>query len=64
MEVPEVLMSGHHQNIALWTLGRSLRLTKERRPDLFEEYLKRDVKFSKREREIIDKYREDTGKIS
>ena len=34
MDVPEVLLSGNHQNIALWKLEQSLRLTKERRPDL------------------------------
>ncbi|NLY64933.1 MAG: tRNA (guanosine(37)-N1)-methyltransferase TrmD [Alcaligenaceae bacterium] len=32
--VPEVLLSGHHKNIALWRRQMSLRLTQERRPDL------------------------------
>ena len=39
-EVPEVLLSGHHANIDAWRLERSLELTKERRPDLYEAYIK------------------------
>lgn len=34
--VPEVLLSGHHQNIKKWREEQSLKITKERRPDLFE----------------------------
>lgn len=36
MKVPEVLLSGHHQNIANWRLEQSIKKTKERRPDLLE----------------------------
>jgi len=32
--VPEVLVSGHHENIRRWRLRESLRLTRQRRPDL------------------------------
>ena len=35
-KVPEVLISGHHENIRKWRLGNALRRTKTRRPDLFE----------------------------
>ena len=38
-EVPEVLLSGHHGNIDKWRLEKSLELTKERRPDLYEKYM-------------------------
>lgn len=38
-DVPEVLLSGHHENIDKWRLERSLELTKERRPDLYERYI-------------------------
>lgn len=38
MTVPEVLMSGHHENIRKWRLEQSLRKTLERRPDLLEKY--------------------------
>lgn len=38
MTVPEVLMSGHHENIRKWRLYESLKKTYERRPDLLEQY--------------------------
>ncbi|MBQ8173848.1 MAG: tRNA (guanosine(37)-N1)-methyltransferase TrmD [Clostridia bacterium] len=41
-EVPPVLLSGHHANIEAWRTERSLELTKERRPDLYEAYLKKN----------------------
>jgi tRNA (guanine37-N1)-methyltransferase len=34
--VPEVLLSGHHADIARWRRQQSLQLTAERRPDLIE----------------------------
>ncbi|MFA5562012.1 MAG: tRNA (guanosine(37)-N1)-methyltransferase TrmD [Eubacteriales bacterium] len=34
--VPEVLLSGHHAQIAAWRLEQSLALTRQRRPDLYE----------------------------
>lgn len=34
MEVPSVLLSGHHANIEKWRNEQSLKRTKERRPDL------------------------------
>ena len=36
MEVPEVLLSGHHANIEKWRNEQSLKRTKEKRPDLLE----------------------------
>lgn len=33
-EVPEVLLSGDHKKIAHWRLSESVKITKERRPDL------------------------------
>lgn len=36
LEVPEVLRSGHHANIARWRREQSLALTVSRRPDLIE----------------------------
>ncbi len=55
-EVPEVLLSGNHQEIALWRWEQSLKLTKEKRPDLFEKYLNRELKLSKKEKAVLDKY--------
>jgi len=33
-QVPEVLLSGHHENIRKWRLEQSVKRTMERRPDL------------------------------
>ncbi len=45
-EVPEVLFTGHHANIAKWRRKQSLIITKERRPDMYEklELTKQDKK--------------------
>ncbi|MBV9375648.1 MAG: tRNA (guanosine(37)-N1)-methyltransferase TrmD, partial [Alphaproteobacteria bacterium] len=36
--VPEVLVSGHHGRICKWRRAEAERLTRERRPDLWERY--------------------------
>jgi tRNA (guanine37-N1)-methyltransferase len=36
LNVPEVLLSGHHGNIADWRRQQSVELTRRRRPDLLE----------------------------
>ena len=38
--VPEVLLSGHHANIAKWRHEKALEMTKKHRPDMYEEYVK------------------------
>ncbi len=38
-KVPDILLSGHHQNIADWQLEQSIEITKARRPDLYQKYL-------------------------
>ena len=35
--IPDVLLSGHHEQIARWRRKESLRLTRQRRPDLFDQ---------------------------
>lgn len=40
MRVPDVLLSGHHANIAKWRHEQAVKRTQERRPDLYEKYLK------------------------
>lgn len=37
-KVPEVLLSGHHANIAKWRLEQSILRTRERRPDLYSKW--------------------------
>ncbi|ENK1241934.1 tRNA (guanosine(37)-N1)-methyltransferase TrmD [Clostridium sporogenes] len=36
--VPDVLLSGHHENIKKWRKAKSLMITNEVRPDLFNTY--------------------------
>ena len=36
MKVPEVLLSGHHENIEKWRKEKSLEITKKKRPELLE----------------------------
>ena len=36
LKVPEVLLSGHHENINKWREEQRIKRTKERRPDLLE----------------------------
>ena len=54
MTVPDVLMSGHHENIRKWRLDESLKKTYQRRPDLLENYV-----FSDEERAILDQIKEE-----
>ena len=54
MDVPEVLFNGNHKLIHLWEFENSLRITKKRRPDLFEEFIKRRDELSKDEKKILD----------
>jgi tRNA (guanine37-N1)-methyltransferase len=37
LEIPEVLMSGHHANIEAWRREQSLARTRQRRPDLLDD---------------------------
>ena len=45
--VPEVLLSGHHDDIRRWREAEAERVTRERRPDLWEIYLDRRGRASK-----------------
>lgn len=54
LAVPEVLVSGNHKKIDLWRYEKSLEITKERRPDLFREYLESEPSLSKKEKKILE----------
>lgn len=58
LEVPEVLVSGNHKLIELWKFEESLRLTKERRPDLFARFLEERDGLSKEQKKILEKIQE------
>ncbi|MBR2100346.1 MAG: tRNA (guanosine(37)-N1)-methyltransferase TrmD [Eubacterium sp.] len=49
MEVPEVLLSGHHENVDKWRREQSLKRTKERRPDMLE-----NAELGKKDKEFLD----------
>ncbi|WP_431298282.1 tRNA (guanosine(37)-N1)-methyltransferase TrmD [Tabrizicola sp. BL-A-41-H6] len=51
-EIPEVLQSGHHANIASWRKAMAERLTKERRPDLWRAYCARHGRDPNEDREL------------
>ncbi len=37
-EVPEVLLSGHHEKVSAWRKAQAEKVTQERRPDLWNRY--------------------------
>lgn len=54
MEVPAVLLSGHHKNIESWRKKQSIQRTFERRKDLLEKY-----PLSDQEKEWIEAFQKD-----
>ena len=48
MKVPEVLLSGHHENIAKWRRQEALRVTYNKRKDILEK-----VKLTKEDKEFL-----------
>ncbi|WP_410506383.1 tRNA (guanosine(37)-N1)-methyltransferase TrmD [Haloimpatiens sp. FM7315] len=48
--VPKVLLSGHHENIRKWRKEESLRITKDRRPDLYSKYLNKQNNDEKKQK--------------
>lgn len=59
MKVPEILLSGHHKNISLWNFEKSLRLTAEKRPDLFKIYVETPREYTKEEKAILEQVKHD-----
>lgn len=57
MKVPDVLLSGHHENIRKWRRYQSLKITLMRRPDLIKKFSlnKEDKKFLNEIKENLDK---------
>ncbi|MEG0291368.1 MAG: tRNA (guanosine(37)-N1)-methyltransferase TrmD [Anaerovoracaceae bacterium] len=53
--VPEVLVNGNHKLIHLWQFEKSLELTKQRRPDLFEKFCEDTSALTKEEKIILEK---------
>jgi tRNA (guanine37-N1)-methyltransferase len=51
MKVPDVLLSGHHGEIARWRRQEAMRRTFERRPDLIV-----SAKLSEEERTTVERW--------
>lgn len=48
--VPNVLLTGHHENIDKWRKEQSLKITLKKRPDLFK-----NIKLSSEDKKILEK---------
>lgn len=57
MEVPEVLLSGNHRLIHLWKFEKACEITKERRPDLWDAFIKDISSLTKDEKKIVARLR-------
>ncbi len=55
-KVPEILMSGHHENIRRWRLKQALGRTWQRRPDLLAAR-----QMSEDERKLLEEFRQERG---
>ena len=50
IKVPDVVISGHHENIRKWRIQQSLTITKIKRPDMFKEF-----KLTKEDEQLLKK---------
>ena len=57
-EVPGVLLSGDHKKIELWRFEQAMKLTKERRPDMWQNFIEKfradEKAYPKKERLLIE----------
>ena len=51
-QVPEVLLTGHHENIDKWRREQSLKMTLKKRPDLLEK-----IELSDEDKKVLEKYK-------
>lgn len=51
-QVPEVLLTGHHENIDRWRREQSLKITLNKRPDLLEK-----IELSDEDKKVLEKYK-------
>lgn len=57
MKVPEVLISGHHENVRQWRRYQSLKITYEKRPDLLK-----NIELSKEDIKMLQKIKDQSNK--
>jgi len=58
-KVPDVLTSGNHAEIAKWRRKEQIKRTKQRRPDLYNNFLKQDL--SKQDKILIKELNAEYG---
>ena len=51
-KVPEILLTGHHENIEKWRKFQSLKITLQKRPDLLE-----NIELSEEERQFLEDFK-------
>lgn len=56
-EVPPVLLSGDHAKVDIWRFEQSLAITKERRPDLYEKFVRDNPGLMEERRKRIERER-------
>lgn len=54
-EVPEVLLSGDHARVDEWRLEKSLEITRERRPDLYEKFVQEHPEIMEARRKRLER---------
>ena len=54
LRVPKVLLNGNHKLIDLWKFRQALLLTKERRPDMFRDFIGQEHELSKDKRKVLE----------
>lgn len=54
--VPEVLLTGHHKNIAKWRFSQQLIRTRAKRPELFETFLKNSEQLDKQKQKWLKEF--------
>lgn len=57
VKVPDVLISGHHENIRKWRRKMSLENTLKKRPDLLE-----NIELTEKEKDYIEKLKKEVHK--
>ena len=57
VKVPDVLISGHHENIRKWRKKKSLENTLKKRPDLLE-----NIELTEKEKDYIEKLKKEAHK--
>lgn len=59
-EVPQVLLNGDHEKVEAWRRRQQFARTRDKRPDLFEQYIPKD----KNDQKLYEEMKKDSGRIA